>query len=89
VVSVAAGLRVDAGTIVEARLVAGAVAPMPWRLSASESELIGKPASDATFAAAAHAAASGAQPLAQNGFKVELLRRAVARALQDLAGRHD
>jgi xanthine dehydrogenase YagS FAD-binding subunit len=89
VVSVAAALRVNAGTIVEARLVAGAVAPMPWRLSASVNELIGRPANDATFAAAARAAASGAQPLAQNGFKIELLRRAVARALQDLAGRHD
>ncbi len=89
VVSVAAALRVDAGTIVEARLVAGAVAPMPWRLSASENELIGKPANDASFAAAAGAAASGAQPLAQNGFKVELLRRAVARALKDIGGRHD
>ena len=89
VVSIASALRLDAGTIVEARLVAGAVAPMPWRLSASESELIGKPANAATIAAAARAAASGAQPLAQNGFKVELLRRAVARALQELADRHD
>ena len=89
VASVAAALRVDAETIVEARLVAGAVAPMPWRLSASESELIGKPANETTIAAAAHAAASGAQPLAHNGFKVQLLRRAVARALRELAGRDD
>jgi len=69
--------------------VAGAVAPMPWRLSASENELIGKPANETTFAAAARAATSGAQPLAHNGFKVELLRRAVARALKDIGGRHD
>jgi len=89
VVSVAAALRLDAGTIVEARLVAGAVAPMPWRLWASENELIGKPANETTFAAAARAATSGAQPMAQNGFKVELLRRAVARALEDIGGRHD
>ncbi len=84
VVSVAAALRVDAGRIAEARLVAGGVAPMPWRLSASENELIGKPATDATFRVAARAAADGAQPLTHNGFKVELLRRAVARALQNI-----
>jgi xanthine dehydrogenase YagS FAD-binding subunit len=86
VVSVAAVLRLHAGVIVEARLVSGAVAPMPWRLSASENELIGKPATETTFAAAARAATSGAQPLAHNGFKVELLQRAVARALNDIGG---
>jgi xanthine dehydrogenase YagS FAD-binding subunit len=86
VVSVAAALRLHAGVIVEARLVAGAVAPMPWRLLASEGELIGKLANAATFDAAGRAAASGAQPLAHNGFKVELLQRAVARALNDIGG---
>ena len=86
VVSVAAGLRVEAGIVVEARLAAGGVAPMPWRLTASEEALIGKPANDATFAQAARAAASGAHSLAHNGFKVELLRRAVARVLRDIGG---
>ncbi len=86
VVSVAAALRVDAGVIVEARLAAGGVAPMPWRLVASENTLIGKPANEATFAAAAHAATTGARALADNGFKIELLRRAVARALEEIGG---
>jgi len=86
VVSVAAALRVDAGVIVEARLAAGGVAPMPWRLTASENALIGKPADQATFADAARAATSGARALSHNGFKIELLRRAVARALQDIGG---
>ena len=86
VVSVAAALRVEAGIVVEARLAAGGVAPMPWRLTASETALIGKPADEATFAEAARAAASGAQSLAHNGFKIELLRRAVARALHEIGG---
>ena len=86
VVSVAAALRVDAGVIVEARLAAGGIAPMPWRLTASESALIGKPAVEATFTAAAQTATEGAKALADNGFKIELLRRAVARALQDIGG---
>jgi xanthine dehydrogenase YagS FAD-binding subunit len=86
VVSVAAALRVDAGVVVEARLAAGGVAPMPWRLSASENALIGKPANEATFAEAARVATTGSRALANNGFKIELLRRAVARALQDIGG---
>jgi xanthine dehydrogenase YagS FAD-binding subunit len=86
VASVAVALRVEAGTIVEARLAAGGVAAMPWRLTASERALIGKPSVEATFAEAARAATSGAQALADNGFKIELLRRAVARALQDVGG---
>jgi len=85
-VSVAAALRVDAGAIVEARLAAGGVAPMPWRLTASENALIGRPATEATFAEAASVATSGAKTLAHNGFKIELLRRAVARALKDIGG---
>jgi xanthine dehydrogenase YagS FAD-binding subunit len=84
VVSIGAALRVEAGIVVEARLAAGGVAPMPWRLTASETALIGKPADEATFAEAAGVAASGAQSLAHNGFKIELLRRAVARALHDI-----
>jgi xanthine dehydrogenase YagS FAD-binding subunit len=86
VVSVAAALRVEAGIVVEARLAAGGVAPMPWRLTASEKVLIGKPADEATFAKAARTAVSGAQALAHNGFKIELLRRAVARVLHDIGG---
>jgi xanthine dehydrogenase YagS FAD-binding subunit len=86
VVSVAAALRIGAGVIVEARLAAGGVAPMPWRLTASEGALIGRPAVEATFAEAARAATGGAQALADNGFKIELLRRAVARTLQDIGG---
>ena len=82
VVSVAAALRLEGGVVVEARLAAGGVAPMPWRLSRSEAGLIGsRPTSDA-WAAAAEVAIEGARPLAHNGFKIELLRRAIVRVLQ-------
>jgi len=84
VVAVAATLRVEVGVIKEARLAAGGVAPMPWRLAASEQALIGKPATDATFALAAQVATDGARPLAHNSFKVALLQRTVLRALQEI-----
>jgi xanthine dehydrogenase YagS FAD-binding subunit len=80
-VSVAAGLEVADGTIRAARLAAGGVGTKPWRLHAAEAALSGRPATPKTYDAAAERAIEGARPLARNGFKVELLRRAVRRAL--------
>ncbi|MDQ0463519.1 xanthine dehydrogenase YagS FAD-binding subunit [Caulobacter ginsengisoli] len=82
VVSVAAALRVEDGRIVQARLAAGGVAPRPWRLRAAEAALT----NGASFAEAGALAIEGAQPLADNGFKIELLRRAVVRALETVGG---
>ena len=82
IVSVAAGLRVQDGVVVEARLVAGGVAPKPWRLVASEAALVGRPATSETFATAAALAGEGARPVGENGFKVGLLCNAVRRALE-------
>jgi len=81
VVSVAAALEVEDGVIRSARLAAGGVGTVPWRLLASERALAGVRAEPAAFAAAAAHAADGAEPLSQNGFKIELLRRTVQRAL--------
>jgi xanthine dehydrogenase YagS FAD-binding subunit len=87
VVSVAAALRVENGGIVEARLSAGGVAPMPWRLMRSEAALVGRAPAVEAFAAAGDLAIEDARPLAHNGFKIELLRNAVIRALQTIGGR--
>ena len=81
-VSVAAGLAIEDGTIREARLAVGGVGTKPWRLPAVEQVLAGRPATTASFQEAAERAAEGAQPLALNGFKPLLLRRAVRRALE-------
>ena len=83
-VSVAAGLEVAEGTITDARLAAGGVGTRPWRLGAAEAALRGQPAGLESYRAAADRAIEGARPLAKNAFKVELLRRAVQRALAAL-----
>jgi xanthine dehydrogenase YagS FAD-binding subunit len=80
-VSVAAGLDVSDGAIQEARLAAGGVGTKPWRLRTAEEALLGRPAAPETYEAAAARAIEGATPLAMNAYKVELLRRAVRRAL--------
>jgi xanthine dehydrogenase YagS FAD-binding subunit len=82
VVSVAVALEVEDDVIRSAHLAAGGVGTVPWRLLASERALAGNRAEPAAFAAAAAHAADGAEALSQNGFKIELLRRTVQRALE-------
>ena len=84
VVSVAAALRIEDGVIAEARLAAGGVAPLPWRLGRSEAALIGRPATQQALLAAAELAVVDASPLEGNAFKVPLLRNAIVRALQTI-----
>jgi xanthine dehydrogenase YagS FAD-binding subunit len=81
-VSVAAALEMDGGNIKQARIVLGSVAHKPWRVAEAEKVLIGKPATDQTFNAAAEAALKDAKPLEHNGYKVELGKRSIVLALQ-------
>jgi xanthine dehydrogenase YagS FAD-binding subunit len=85
VVSVAAALDVDAGTIRGARLALGGVAHKPWRCRLAEEALVGRPATEETFAGAADAELRHAQPLRDNTFKVPLARNVIVRTFQELA----
>ena len=80
-VSVAAGLRIVDGTIRAAALGMGGVAAMPWRVDEAEDTLLGQWPTEAVFRQAARLAMAGAQPLSQNGFKVDLGMHSVVRAL--------
>lgn len=81
-VSVAAALETDGTNIKQARIVLGSVAHKPWRAFEAEKSLAGKPATKASFLAAAEIALQDAKPLAHNAYKVELGKRSVALALQ-------
>jgi xanthine dehydrogenase YagS FAD-binding subunit len=81
VVSVAAALKIEGGRIVDARIAMGGVAAKPWRAHAAEAALIGAEAGEAAFARAADAALAEAKPSGDNGFKLVLAKRLVARAL--------
>lgn len=81
VVSAAAGLRIEQGTIWDARLALGGVAPKPWRAHAAEKILAGCVPGPAMFRRAAEAALADAKPSGDNGFKIELARRVIERAL--------
>lgn len=80
-ISVAAAVEVTGDRIQNARLAMGGVAHKPWRPTEAEKFLIGKPANAETFQQAAQIALQGAKPLAHNGFKVELAKRAIKRAI--------
>jgi len=84
-VSVAAALDLDGGTIRAARVALGGVAHKPWRDPAAEALLVGRPATDEAFTRAADALLQGAVPQGagegSNAFKIPLARRAIVRAL--------
>ena len=73
-------------TVKSARVVMGAVAPVPWRSQAAEAALVGKPLNEETAAAAAEAALRDARPLSQNAYKIQVAKTAVKRAILRAAG---
>lgn len=85
-VSVAAGLDVSDGVIRAARVAAGGVGTMPWRLRRVEDALVGRRHGPDSWRQAAARAVEGAQPLAGNTFKLRLLQAAIVRAIEQSGG---
>jgi CO/xanthine dehydrogenase FAD-binding subunit len=85
-VSAAAALVVQDGSITTARLALGGVATIPWRAREGEAVLAGAPANDRTFRAAAGAAIRDPFTVPGTAFKVELARRTIVRVLQTVSG---
>ncbi|MES2198390.1 MAG: xanthine dehydrogenase family protein subunit M [Pseudomonadota bacterium] len=83
-ISVAAALEVKGGSIAGVRLALGGVAHKPWRAAKAEAALMGQPANEASFNAAADAELANAVPLPLNAFKVELVRRTITAVLGEL-----
>jgi xanthine dehydrogenase YagS FAD-binding subunit len=79
--SAAVALELEHGTIKAARVALGGVATRPWRAPEVENALIGREASEATFASAAKLSASGAKTTPHNEFKRTLIERVVSNAL--------
>ena len=82
----AVNLVMDGTTVKSARIVMGAVAPVPWRVPAAERALAGKSIDEAVAAQVAAAAVAGAKPLSGNAYKIQIARTAVKRALLKAAG---
>ena len=83
-VSVAAVVRQEGGLVKDARIVLGAVAPIPWRSARAEQALTGKALDETSILAAGRAATVGAAPLSDNGYKVGLVQTLLRRTLGSL-----
>jgi len=79
-------LAMNGNRVGSARVVMGAVAPVPWRAQAAEQALAGKTIDEQTATQAAEAALTGARPMSQNGYKVQVAKTAVKRAILQAAG---
>jgi len=86
-VSAAVLLTIDDGVISMARVALGGVAHKPWRDPATESLLLGRPASRGNFDQFAAMLLAKAVAVGENRFKIELARRTVVRALEQAASR--
>jgi xanthine dehydrogenase YagS FAD-binding subunit len=76
----------NGNTVASARVVLGAVAPVPWRSRPAEAALAGKALTEDTAAAAGDAAVSEAKPMSGNAYKIQIARTAVKRAIMRAAG---
>ena len=83
--SAAVALDLDGPRIRDARVALGGIATKPWRSREAERALVGQPATPATFRAAAEEALRGAKAQSENGFKIELAKRTIVRALTSVA----
>jgi xanthine dehydrogenase YagS FAD-binding subunit len=83
--SAAVAIDLHDGIIRDARVALGGVATKPWRSTAAEVALRGRAARRETYRDAAEAALVGAVPRRENGFKIELAKRTLVRALTTVA----
>src|SRR5688572_10531907 len=81
VVSAAVALDMDDGRIRQARVALGGVGTKPWRVPQVEAALAGVSLDPAALRPAAALAAEGAQGRGHNDFKIELMQRAIVRAI--------
>lgn len=86
-VSAAVALDMEGDRVRAARVALGGVASRPWRSHQAEAALVGKVPDEEAGLHAGAAAFAQAKPGRHNAFKVDLGRRAVARALLTAAGR--
>ena len=82
----AVALQMNGKTVQNARVIMGAVGPVPWVSQEAAQAISGKSIDERTASAAGEAAVSKARPLSHNNYKVKLAAMAVKRALLAAAG---
>jgi xanthine dehydrogenase YagS FAD-binding subunit len=80
-VTAAVAFQLRNGAASNPQIVLGHVAPVPWISKSASAVLEGAPVDGASAAKCGQAATQGARPLSQNGYKVQLVKTAVKRAV--------
>jgi len=85
-VAASVALKMKGSTVESGRIVLGAVGPTPFVAEGASQMLAGKTINEATAEEIGKAAVADAKPLSQNGYKVQLGKVAVKRALLQATG---
>jgi xanthine dehydrogenase YagS FAD-binding subunit len=83
-VSVAAAFQVSGGTICDARIAVGGVAPYPVRLDAVERLVAGTSGGESVANEAGELSVQGARALRHNDYKIPMMRNLVRRAVRSV-----
>ena len=78
--------QIEHNRVTSAVVVLGHVAPLPWRSKEAEASLIGKVIDEQVASDASNAALQSARNLGQNGYKIQVARVALKRAILEAAG---
>jgi xanthine dehydrogenase YagS FAD-binding subunit len=79
-------LNMKGSNVGSSRIVMGHVAPIPWRSAEAEAALTGKTINENVAQAAAAAAVANAKDLGRNGYKIQIARVVVKRAILAAGG---
>ncbi len=83
-VSAALNATISGDVFKDLKIVLGGVAPIPWRLEKAENMIKGEKITENLLRQATREALKEAKPLAENGYKKELVEAAVYRASLNL-----
>ncbi len=84
---VALAIVFDGDTVRSANVFLSGAAPVPWRATGVEAAITGKKLDAATIATASKAAVEGAEPLAENGYKLPLFEGLMTEQLEAIRGK--
>jgi xanthine dehydrogenase YagS FAD-binding subunit len=82
---VALALRFEGESVAAADVFLSGAAPVPWRSTAVEQAIVGKTLDQSAVAAAAEAVVTGAEPLAQNAYKIPMFAGLITDELERIA----
>jgi len=85
IAGVAVVARIQNNLCQNASIVLGAVSPVPWRATAAEEMLVRKRITRERAESAAQVATAGITPLSMNGYKADIVRTLVKRAILEMA----